>query len=504
MSATQAPDPSNYNDGSDRYVNFARDFLGVRLAETQRRILRAIAEHERVLIVSGNGVGKSYSVGMGVLGFLYTNPDSFVIGTSGSYGQFVDAMWRAMIDDMWRPAKERHDLPGSATWGQQPALEITKNWYAKIVSPRKPKGLEGRHADAGMVVIEEADSDEITSKHLSSARSTATSDNDRIVVVANPPEDETDVVAQLMDNEKYHTIQFSSFESHNAQIDAGIVEGEKLPGLVDLHTIIEDWEDYNDEPWPGWEEAKTAHERRDDLATDWYRRRAGVIPKENAAATRPFYLDDVEAAVKRGKKRSRTVDTPITEPVGVGVDLARKGGDSTVVTFLHRDHAEFVEWSESDHNENYATISKLLDNHSPAPPVAIDAVGEGSGVADRLADRYDSVVRFKAGQKALRENEYYNRWTEALDLLGGRLAETAIGDADAREQLYAAARVIELEEKRRRAGDLLRASPKSEVKDYLDESPDHLDSLAMAAWAAPLGDRRRSQSDRSDGGVSYL
>jgi len=493
-----APPPERYTDGEDRYVNFAEDFLGLQLAPTQKRILRAIANHQRVVVVSGNGVGKSFSVGMGVLGFLFTNPDSFVIGTSGSYGQFVDAMWRSMIDEMFEPAQETHDLPGSVTWGQQPSLEITKNWYAKIVSPKKPKGLEGRHAEAGMVVIEEADSEEITSKHLSSARSTATSEDDRIVVVANPPEDETDVVADLLDNDRYHTIQFSSFESHNAQVDAGVEDGEKIPGLVDLHTIKEDWEDYNDEEWPGWDEARTAHKRRDDLAVDWYRRRAGVIPKENAAETRPWYLDDVKAAVGRSVPPEMAPD----RPAAVGVDLARKGGDRTVVGLLYEDHARFTEWSHTDHNQNYARISKAIEQLDNTPPIAVDAVGEGSGVADRLADRYGTVVRFKAGQKALQENEYYNRWTEGLDRLGQRLGETAIENADAREQLFAAARVLELTEKRRRSGDLLRATPKSELKEHLGESPDHLDTLVMGAWVAPLAKRRGSGGNSS--GVSYL
>ena len=85
--------------------------------------------------------------------------------------------------------------------------------------------------------------------------------------------------------------------------------------------------------------------------------------------------------------------------------------------------------------------------------------------------------------------EYYDKWTEGLVVLGQYLPDIApVGDsedvANLREELYAAARTVELEERRRRSGDLVKASPKEEIKERLGRSPDRLDAMMMAAWAA--------------------
>lgn len=518
--------PSNtYTEGADRYVRFAEDVLGVRLAATQKRILRSLAENKRTLVVSGNGPGKSYGVAIAVDAFMCTNTDATGLGTSGSYSQFIDGMWRPM-KNLFEKAQERYRIPGKALTGQQPRLEIDDDWFFRVVAPRDPGDLEGRHAEQTIVVIEEADKKYITDKHFSSSRSTVTSAEDRMLAVANPPEDETGVVYQKMQSDQWNVIQFSSFESHNVRVDAGELDDDLLPGLVDLPTIAEDWEEWHDDPWPqvlqaypadelgepypgadvlterveqgalnrerllewlrpGYEIARTAHEDRNDLAVDWYRRRAGVIPKEGAAAYRPFYIDDVKKAVDENARPPNP--TPL---LGIGIDVARKGGDKTVYRRLYPSYTDAEEWSDTRHPDNEAKIRDLLDDEPTLPPIAIDAVGEGSGLADDLQEAYPDVHRFKNGTKPdtdAGQDEYYDKWTEGLAALGDRLSGLAVGqrgDTTIREELFAAARVIEFEENRRRSGDVIQATPKADVKERLGHSPDSFDGLVMAAWAA--------------------
>jgi hypothetical protein len=151
--------------------------------------------------------------------------------------------------------------------------------------------------------VEECDKVDITREHFDSLESSITSDDDRILAISNPPEDEHNVAAELAEDPRWHTIEFSSFDSHNVQVDSGELDAEPIPGLVDLSTIREDWAAWNQEPWPGLETARVAHLNRDDLDARWYRRRAGVIPPQGSAAHRPFSIGDVSSAWERGRKR---------------------------------------------------------------------------------------------------------------------------------------------------------------------------------------------------------
>lgn len=525
MSQAAAMNPANYTSGDDRYVRFGEDFLNRRIAEAQRTILEAVVNHQRVIIVSGNGPGKSYAVAMLKLGFLFTNPDSIVLGTSGSYSQYVDTMWKPM-ETMFKRAKEQYGLPGKAIGGQQPQLKIDTEWYAKVVSPRDPGELEGRHGPDVLVVIEEADKRFITEEHFDSGGSSVTDMNDRMVAVANPPEDESNIVYEKMQSDRWHVIQFDSFESHNAQIDMGDLADEKIPGLVDLITIADDWEAWNGVSWPlvednypgeypgievlkqevedgeleeeqlvewlrpGAEIARYAHEERTDLDTRWYRRRAGVIPPDSATVHRPFTVADVQDAFNR-------LDAPPGHvPKGIGIDVARKGGDFNVVVevigpFIHvKDR-----WQGLDHVENEQRIKDMAQDWRGVP-LAIDANAEGSGLADNVLSWHDPGIRFDAGSKPADESAFYCKWDEGLYEMGKFLRdEGALTNRFLREELMMAARTVRYEEKyySSRDTEVFKATPKDKVKEAVGRSPDVLDAAYMAVWAARGNAERRER-----------
>lgn len=525
-------DPQNYTNGSDRYIRFAEDFLDLTLADTQKRMLRAVADNRRVIVMSGNGVGKSYGTAALADGFIYTNVDSLSLGTSGSYSQFVDTMWRPM-SAMAKRLRDDHGLPGQIYEGNQPKIEIDDEWFFKVVSPRDPGDLEGRHADSCLVIIEEADKRYITEEHFDSASSTITDASDRMIAIANPPEDESNVVYEKMQSDRWTVIQFSSFESHNVKVDTGEIDGQHLPGLVDLPTIAEDWEEWNNEPWPGIEdafeqhiggeypgvtalndrlnageigretllrvlrpgvtEAKRAHERRSDLDKRWYRRRAGVIPPADASSYRPFTIEDVNEAYNREPEL-------ITDmPQGVSLDVARQGGDHNVLGAKHGDLLKVLErWSGVDHNANEQMVRNFVIDW-PEIHIAVDASGEGSGLADRISTFAEKTIRFNSGEEASQSDQYYDRWTEGLYHLGKFLQQDgSFSNRRLREELLAAARTVEFEEEYYKSRDakVLKATEKQAVKDQLNRSPDMLDMALMACWAAsdaPAGERKEQR-----------
>jgi hypothetical protein len=331
-------------------------------------------------------------------------------------------------------------------------------------------------------LIEEADKPGITHEHIDSAESTLTDADDRLLVICNPPTDETNVVHDLIESDDWHTLRFASWDSRNVRVDAGAHPGPKIPGLVDLSEVRESWASWNGEPWPGLETARTAHERRDDLDDRWYRRRAGVMPPEGAAAHRPFDAADVEAA--HGRDPGRVRETP----AAVGIDVARSG-DRTVMVGVHG-RALRVHYAErgSNHREQERALADLIGEW-PSPEIAVDAVGEGSGLADGLAERFPHVRRFDAGSTAAAETDYRHEWDEALAAFGDHLDAGGAFDSTAlREEALIAARTVEFDERHlssrgRDGARVLQATSKTAIKEELGHSPDYLDAALMAVWA---------------------
>lgn len=480
-------DPSRYQ-GSDRYIRVAEDFLDVELTAVQRRILRAVGEHKRVHVQSGNGVGKSFAAAVLNLAFLIRHPDSTNMATSGTYSVLSDVLWKPM-----RALFNRSGVPGRVL-ESPPRIEIDDEWYFKCVAPRHPGNLEGRHAETMLVTIEEVDKPDISREHFDSAESMLTSGEDRILAISNPPEDEANVAHTLKESERWHTIQFSSFDSRNVLVDAGETDAGRISGLVDLETVREDWENWNSELWPGLETAREAHRRRDDLDSRWYRRRAGTMPPAGASAHRPFHVVDVQAAWNRDPESA-----PM-EPSAVGIDVARSG-DRTVLAAVHGD-AIRIHYNEqgTDHNTQESQLRRHLDGW-PDVEIAVDAVGEGSGLGDRLQQAYPNVTRFKAGAAA--DDEYKDRWAQGLAALGEFLdTGGSIDHRELREELQIAARTIEYEERylASRGDDgaqVLEATSKSAITDTLGRSPDLLDAAMMAAWART--DHSSSNSSQPSG-----
>lgn len=516
---------TRYQTGPDRYVRMAIELWDRTPTAEQRRILRAIAEHRRTLIVSGNGVGKSYGVALGILSFLYANPDSIAMLTSGSYSLLTDTTWRPMRT-IFRDAKEEIGLPGRAVGGEQspPRLETNMGdeWYFKAVSPTHPDNLEGRHTGEILVVIEEADKPDITREHFDSAGSSITDADDRMIAVANPPKDENNIVYEKMESDRWHVIQFSSFESHNVRVDADEIDGEHVPGLVDLPTVAEDYEAWNGEPWPdapdkpmtiadteyeGWPGVDALMEHvendglpryvladmlapgidearvdRDGLDTRWYRRRLGMIPPDDSRVPRPFTVGDVEDAEQRYASTYRS-----THRHAIGADIAR-GGDRTAIAEIRESVLEIAASAQSaDHGENERLLDDRITDGVLDGPVAIDAVGEGSAVADTIRRRYGTVrvERFNAGAGADDDSNYADARTEALAMLGDFLRDGGAipPNSDLAEELKSHARYCEYEERTLRDATVYRATPKDEIKDKLGRSPDLVDAAAICAWA---------------------
>lgn len=492
--------------GEERYVHFAEDVLGVNLAEVQKKILRAVTRNKHLIIVSGNGVGKSFVISVLNLAFLYTNPNSTVLMTSGSYSQMTESTWNPMKSLLKQARDNGFPLEGQPKEAQ-PRIEFEADpeHYFRCISGRYPDNLEGRHNERVLVVVDEADKPDISMQHYDSAQSSITDDKGRMVVIGNPPRDESNSLYELMNDPRWEVIQFSSFDSHNVQVDAEIVDGEKLPGLVDLKQIREDWRSWNRSNFPGIEATLDTLEVDEEtgilscsnggLDERWYRRRLGVIPPDGSKSVRPFYVEDITSAENRcdtvtdDTGTSGTTDaSDDTDYAAYGVDVARGGGDRTVIAGITPNRVDILASVESpgDHSVNKRLVERHISDSKT--PVIMDAIGEGSGVADELSRDYN-VTRFKSSENAQQRNKYNDKRTEALGEFGKWLDNGQIEPrTELATELRAAARHIELEEKALKSGVTWKATSKSELKksDALGRSPDLLDAVTLAAWGLNL------------------
>lgn len=491
----------------DRPVQFYRD-LGFTLADTQRQILQAIQDHERILVLSGNGTGKTAGVSMGAYHFLMTNYNSLVLLTSGNYDILRDTSW-PFVQTIHRRAKQVWNLGGTAKQSA-PRIEFDAypEWWLKYRSPRDPDNLQGRHSRRSLVVIEEADKPDVGEGHFDSATSTASSGDDVAIAIANPPTEKSNVVYQKMVSDRWHVIQFSSFDSHNVKRDLGELPDDdprdRIPGLVDLDLVIEDYETWNGRQWPGADTARRAIQKdvdgdfwvaREDTDLDprWFRKRLGVMPPTGQGVLRPWYERHVDAAVDRwlahtdqGRRPGQVQAGPVDQ---LGADIARGGGDRTTV-IANRDSGlldVLVEQEPGDHERNFDLLMDAdaqVDRGSG--PFVIDAVGEGSGVADRIRARAPNVKRFDAGEEADDSDEYYNRQAESYALLGQALKDWALVPQNSRleRELREAARVLTFDERTLRGGTTFQAKGKDALKDdaHLGRSPDLVDGAALATY----------------------
>jgi hypothetical protein len=478
------------------------------LADTQKRILREVTQNKNTIIMSGNGVGKSYAVAILNLAFLYCNPRGSVMMTSGSYSQMESTVWSEMKALLKEAREAGFPLPGT-TKEAQPRIEFDEHPSKafRAISSTHPDSLEGRHAEEMLVVVDEADKPDVGQKVIESARSSVTDNNDRFLVIGNPPRSEANSMYDLLVDDNYNTINFSSFDSHNVLVEAGLEEGDTIPGLVGLEQLEEDYELWNRDEFPSVETAMSQVQADDDgilrptesgLDERWVRRRLGAVPDGGTEAVRPFYAEDVADSEARWDGIDASYEPSYD---AFGVDIARGGDDRTVVVGVttHRADVLVNEEAPGDHRINKRLVEDALGDTSA--PVIVDAVGEGSGVADEL-DRTYNVTRFKAGSRAQERNKYYDKRAEALGKLGTWLDDGAIPrGSDVATELRAASRHIEFSEKSTRNDYSWTATSKSDLKksDRMGRSPDLLDALSLAVWGINVG----AESDAAYGFYSY-
>jgi hypothetical protein len=486
------PPPAHFaeraDDGDETWLEDAiTAYLDLTLGPKQREICRSVVNNEQTAVVGANGTGKTYITGAIVLAWQTVRYPAISFGTSGTGKKLYRTLCRP-IDKLHGAALGGAGLPGTFK-RQPPRIDYDDpEHYFEAATPKDAGELEGAHSAYTLAIIEETDKEDVTDATVDAMRSLIPDyETSRMLAVGNPPEDEANVFADMIsDRSEWNVVRISSFDSHNVLVETGEAEGETIDGMATVSALRKDWQGYHEEPWPGVEQARAwsdpeSPEFRENLSERWYRRRAGIMPPGDASIHRPLEPGVVQAAYEPDATPAR--ETPTT----LGIDVARSG-DDTVAVGPH-DTQLVVEYEKqgTDHTEQEQRIAEKVRQWPPIE-IAVDAVGEGSGLADGLENRFGNVTRFKNQGTAVAETEYDDRWSESLAHFADYLeAGGTIANKHLYEQAMVAARTVTWDtcfigSRGNDGAEVLSATPKDEVKERLGRSPDHFDAALMAVW----------------------
>lgn len=182
-----------------------------------------------------------------------------------------------------------------------------------------------------------------------------------------------------------------------------------------------------------------------------------------------------------------------SDAVIVGVDIARSGGDSTVICVRRgKKILEMQEHHDMEIGKLTAELTGIIHRHRPLR-ICVDSTGSGNWLPDALKSCGVKVTAVNFSEKAHKEERYTNRRTELYGLAqeyfegGGTIPNDIklIEELDATWYHY--------DGKNRLAMD-----SKDGIKKQIGRSPDRADAFVLSLWNPGGGMWARNNTGVSD------
>jgi len=379
------------------------------------------------------------------LAFLYLRKPAKVITTAPTWLQVKRLLW-SEINTLFKTRLARRNFPGRMLMTQ---LRIRDDWFALGLSPKESVSFQGFHQENVLVILDEAPG--VRREIYEGADSLMSGGNAHFLMIGNPTRAEGPFY-EACRKSGWNVVRVSCHDSPN-------LTGERVPESVARRLVTRAWVE------------EKAHEWGVDSPA-YLSRVLGQFPPASDDQLIPLkWVEDAlaRAATSSAGGRRR-----------LGVDVARFGDDATVYTLLegNRVLALFSE-RQKDTMHVAGRIRSLIAEYG-VESVAVDDVGVGGGVTDRLREQNVRVEAIHGGETAREPERFFNRrtelwwnlreWirTEGVLLHEPRLVE----DLTAPRFTYTSRGQIRLE-------------AKEETKRRLGRSPDFGDSLTLALAASP-------------------
>jgi hypothetical protein len=449
-----APDPHRGDP-----VGWIHERLRSETWTAQRSIACAVAEHRRVAVASAHGIGKDYVAACLALWWVSTRPDAFVVTSAPTGPQLSGILWREIAR-----LHKRARLRGVISTGSIPTWKLGADlvgWGRKPADLSDPDdaaaAFTGVHARSVLVILDECSG--LEDWLIDASLTLLTSADSRLLAIGNPLDPASRFARLCAPGSGFETLSFSVF-------DTPAFTDEKVS--ADLAAVLPSVE-WVEERRADWGEGTPA----------WIARVEGHFPPSSPDTLIAPHLILAAQAVEGDEWGDPRL----------GVDVARSGADRTVVVACWP-HGRIRVIHDEQGDDTMATagaVMRLLREDFGPPgardvTAAIDIVGVGSGVFDRLREQGARVSAFSSASRARDPTRFSNCRAEAYWRLREALEEGSI-DLDPHDDKLAA-QLGAIKWKTDSKGRILIES-KDEIRARGLPSPDRADAAAMAHVPGP-------------------
>ena len=336
-------------------VYFVEDILRAKPDDNQKAILRSVAEESMTSVRSGHGIGKSAVESWTLLWFLLTRPFPKIPCTAPTQHQLFDILWAETHKWM----RNNPQIEKEITWTKE-KIYMTgypEEWFAVARTATVPDALQGFHAEHLLYIIDEASG--VRDVVFEPVLGAMTTENTKLLMCGNP----TKITGFFYDS--HHKNREQSRAIHIDGRNSGRVDHGFIQKIVDM---------YGED-------------------SDVFRVRvAGEFPK--ALPDSFIWIDWCEKAAKA------EISVETVNSVGIGVDVARYGDDSSVLypTINQCKSEQYEEYFHNDTMEIAGRCVMMIKKYARKYPSAkieikIDCDGLGVGVYDKLKQDHDRIVK---------------------------------------------------------------------------------------------------------------
>lgn len=341
---------------ADEPVYFVEDIIRAKPDDNQKAILRSIAQEPMTSVRSGHGIGKSAVESWSILWFLITRHFPKIPCTAPTQHQLFDILWAETHKWM----RNNPQIEKEITWTKEKIYMngYPEEWFAVARTATIPDALQGFHAEHIFYIIDEASG--VKDIVFEPVLGALTNKNAKLLMCGNP----TKITGFFYDSHHKNREQYSTI--HVDGRNSSMVDNIFIEKIVNM---------YGEE-------------------SDVFRVRvAGEFPK--ALPDSFIWMDWCEKAANK----KIVIEKNEVSIVGIGVDVARYGDDSSVL-YPTVNHCKSEQYEEYHHNDTMEIagkctimIKKYARKYTSAKiEVKIDCDGLGVGVHDKLKENHDKIV----------------------------------------------------------------------------------------------------------------